>query len=34
MPFGSYLGAAALVVTVWGDALFGLYWKAVAPAGG
>ncbi len=34
MPFGSYLGAAALVVTVWGDTLFGLYWNAVAPAGG
>lgn len=34
MPFGSYLGVAALVVTIWGDTLFGLYWKAVAPAGG
>jgi leader peptidase (prepilin peptidase)/N-methyltransferase len=34
MPFGSYLGAAALIVTIWGDTLFGLYWKAVGPAGG
>ena len=34
MPFGSYLGVAALVVTIWGDALFGLYWSAIAPAGG
>ena len=34
MPFGSYLGAAALLVTVWGDTLFGLYWSAVAPAAG
>lgn len=34
MPFGSYLGAAALVVTIWGDTLFGLYWKVLTPAGG
>jgi leader peptidase (prepilin peptidase)/N-methyltransferase len=34
MPFGSYLGAAALIVTIWGDTLFGLYWRALAPAGG
>ena len=34
MPFGSYLGAAALIVTIWGDTLFGLYWNAVTPAGG
>lgn len=34
MPFGSYLGVAALVVTIWGDTLFGLYWKTVAQAGG
>lgn len=34
MPFGSYLGAAALIVTIWGDRLFGLYWNTVTLAGG
>ncbi|MEZ5366348.1 MAG: prepilin peptidase [Bryobacterales bacterium] len=34
MPFGSYLGAAALLVTIWGDSLFGLYWTAVTGSGG
>ncbi|MBI1352955.1 MAG: prepilin peptidase [Acidobacteria bacterium] len=29
LPFGSYLGAAALIVTLWGDRLFNLYWQSV-----
>ena len=29
LPFGSYLGVAALVVTLWGDSLFDLYWRSL-----
>lgn len=33
LPFGSYLGAAALVVTLWGDRLFNLYWDSLGAGG-
>ncbi len=33
LPFGSYLGAAAVVVTLWGDRLFNLYWDSVGAGG-
>ncbi len=33
LPFGSYLGAAALVVTLWGDTLFNFYWDSLAAGG-
>jgi len=33
LPFGSYLGAAALVVTLWGDRLFHLYWDSLGAGG-
>lgn len=32
MPYGSYLGAAAILVTFWGDDLIGWYWTAVTSA--
>jgi leader peptidase (prepilin peptidase)/N-methyltransferase len=32
MPYGSYLGAAAILVTFWGDDLVGWYWTAVTGA--
>lgn len=31
LPFGSYLGAAAILTTFFSDELFGAYWQAVAP---
>ena len=33
LPFGSYLGAAALVVTLWGDRLFNFYWDSLGAGG-
>lgn len=33
LPFGSYLGAAAVAVTLWGDELFNLYWDSLGGGG-
>ena len=33
LPYGSYLGAAALVVTLFGDHMLGAYWGLVLPTG-
>lgn len=32
MPYGSYLGAAAILVTFWGDDLIGWYWNTITTA--
>lgn len=34
LPFGSYLGAAAILTTFFSDELFGAYWQVVMPGGG
>ncbi len=34
LPYGSYLGAAAIIVVLWGDALLGAYWSALREAAG
>jgi len=34
MPFGSYLGVAAILTTFFSDELFGVYWNVVVPGGG
>jgi leader peptidase (prepilin peptidase)/N-methyltransferase len=31
LPFGSYLAATAIVVTLWGDAILSWYWNQVLP---
>ncbi len=33
LPYGSYLGAAALIVTLFGDHMLGAYWDLALPAG-
>ncbi len=34
LPYGSYLGAAAIAVVFWGDELLGAYWSALSGAAG
>jgi len=33
LPYGTYLGAAAVIAVVWGDQILAWYWQAVLPAG-